>query len=66
MIRLTPGMEDIMARDIRLVQTGGIHYNNKWNDDKQSINGNYKMLQLNVNGVSSTRIRIYFTRYFIF
>ena len=21
-----------------LVQTGGLHYNNKWNDDKQSLN----------------------------
>ncbi len=35
------------------VKTGGIHYNNKWNDDKQSINGNYKILQLNVNGESA-------------
>ena len=38
-----------------LVQTGGLHYNNKWNDDKQSINANYKALQLYVNGASSTR-----------
>lgn len=36
-----------------LVQTGGLHYNNKWNDDKQSINGNYKILQLYVNGNSA-------------
>lgn len=38
-----------------LVQTGGLHYNNKWNDDKQSLNANYKALQLHVNGESSTR-----------
>ncbi|MBS1947757.1 MAG: TonB-dependent receptor [Bacteroidetes bacterium] len=37
-----------------LVQTGGLHYNNKWNDDKQSLNANYKILQLNVTGGSTT------------
>ncbi len=36
------------------VQTGGVHYNNKWDDDKQSINGNYKILDLTVNGTSNT------------
>ncbi len=38
-----------------LVQTGGLHFNNKWNDDKQSLNANYKALQLRVNSESSTR-----------
>jgi hypothetical protein len=37
-----------------LVQTGGLHYNNKWNDDKQNLNANYKILQLHVNGASAT------------
>ncbi len=37
-----------------LVQTGGLHYNNKWNDDKQSLNANYKILQLQVDGSSTT------------
>ena len=36
------------------VKTGGIHYNDKWNDDKQSLNFNYKILQLNVNGANGT------------
>ncbi len=36
------------------MKTGGIHYNNKWNDDKQSVNANYKILQLDVNGSSAT------------
>lgn len=36
------------------VKTGGIHYNTKWDDDKQSINGNYKILQLQVNNSSGT------------
>lgn len=38
-----------------LVQTGGLHYNTKWGNDKQSINGNYKILNLGVQGSSSTK-----------
>ncbi|MBS1933864.1 MAG: outer membrane beta-barrel protein [Bacteroidetes bacterium] len=37
-----------------LVQTAGVHYNNKWDDDKQNVNANYKILQLNVDGNSAT------------
>ncbi|HXB96202.1 MAG TPA: outer membrane beta-barrel protein [Puia sp.] len=36
------------------VKTGGLHYNNKWNDDLQSINGNYKYLELGVIGNNNT------------
>jgi hypothetical protein len=36
------------------VKTGGVHYNNKWNDDRQTINGNYKFMQLSVNGENTT------------
>jgi hypothetical protein len=36
------------------VKTGGVHYNNKWDDDKQSTNFNYKILQLNVTGSNGT------------
>ena len=36
------------------VQTGGAHYNNKWADDNQSFNGNYKILDLSVNGTNNT------------
>lgn len=43
------------GQGIPLVQTGGLHYNNKWDDDKQSLNTNYKALQLHVNGESATR-----------
>ncbi|HMH22763.1 MAG TPA: outer membrane beta-barrel protein [Puia sp.] len=35
------------------VRTGGVHYNTKWNDDHQSINGNYKFLQLNIKDSSN-------------
>ena len=37
-----------------LVQTGGLHFNNKWNDDKQSLNLNYKVINLSVDGSSTT------------
>jgi len=37
------------------VQTGGVHYNNKWNDDKQSVNANYKIMQLHVDGESGSQ-----------
>lgn len=36
------------------VKTGGLHYNDKWDDDHQFANANYKYMQLNVNGASST------------
>ena len=37
-----------------IVRTGGLHYNNKWEDDKQSINANYKIFQLSIGGSSIT------------
>lgn len=36
------------------VKTGGLHYNNKWDGDLTSFNGNYKVMQLNVTGNSTT------------
>jgi hypothetical protein len=36
------------------VKTGGLHYNDKWNDDRLSVNGNYKIIQLWVDGNSRT------------
>ncbi|HVM87005.1 MAG TPA: outer membrane beta-barrel protein [Puia sp.] len=44
-----------------LVQTGGLHYNNKWNDDKQNLNLNYKIMQLNVTGASATNTQTILT-----
>ena len=35
------------------VASGGLHYNNKWNEDKQTINANYKILDLDVTGTSA-------------
>jgi hypothetical protein len=36
------------------VKTGGVHFNNKWNDDAISLNGNYKYMDLSINGNSTT------------
>lgn len=36
------------------VKTGGLHFNNKWADDNISLNGNYKFMQLDVTGNSTT------------
>lgn len=36
------------------VKTGGLHFNNKWDDETQSINGNYKYMDLGVKGNSTT------------
>ncbi|HVI47242.1 MAG TPA: outer membrane beta-barrel protein [Chitinophaga sp.] len=45
------------GRGYPLVQTGGLHYNNKWNQDKQNINGNYKLMQLYVDGNSTEAVQ---------
>jgi hypothetical protein len=37
-----------------LARTGGLHYDDKWNSDKESINSNYKIGYLDVNGTSNT------------
>lgn len=39
---------------IPLTQTGGLHYNNKWNDDKQSVNANARTARLSTNGTTIT------------
>jgi hypothetical protein len=37
-----------------VARDGGFHYDNKWNKDKQSINGNYKISALDVDVVGNT------------
>jgi len=37
-----------------LARTGGVHFDNKWNSDKESINANYKIGYLDVDGTSNT------------
>lgn len=40
---------------IPVARTGGLHYDAKWNDDKESINTNYKIGSLDVTGEKNTR-----------
>ena len=35
---------------IPLARSGGVHYDAKWNNDKESVNGNYKIGSINVDG----------------
>jgi hypothetical protein len=35
---------------IPLARTGGVHYDSKWNSDKESINSNYKIGSLSIDG----------------
>ncbi|WEK19127.1 MAG: outer membrane beta-barrel family protein [Candidatus Pedobacter colombiensis] len=39
---------------IPLARTGGMHYDTKWNKDKQTINTNYKIGSLGVKGTKNT------------
>jgi outer membrane receptor protein involved in Fe transport len=42
------------GQGIPLTRNGGLHYDSKWNSDKESINANYKAGSLEVNGNSNT------------
>ncbi len=37
-----------------LAQTGGLHYDSKWDDDKQVVNTNYKIGSLIIDGLNNT------------
>lgn len=41
------------GRGLPLARTGGVHYDNKWNNDKESVNTNYKAGSINVEGISN-------------
>ncbi|MGN8072236.1 outer membrane beta-barrel family protein [Mucilaginibacter sp. SG564] len=43
------------GQGIPLARTGGAHYDTKWNSDKESINTNYKVGSLNVDGTTNTQ-----------
>lgn len=42
------------GRGYPLVQSGGLHFNNKWNQDRQDAGGNYKFMKLYMDGNSSS------------
>ncbi|MGZ3813612.1 MAG: outer membrane beta-barrel protein [Mucilaginibacter sp.] len=41
------------GQGIPIARTGGVHYDNKWDNDKQSINTNFKIGSLTIDGTSS-------------
>ncbi len=43
------------GQGLPVVKTGGLHFNNKWNQDKQSLNLNYKILDLDMTGEKANR-----------
>jgi hypothetical protein len=43
------------GQGIPLARTGGAHYDTKWNNDKETINTNYKVGSLNVDGTRNTQ-----------
>jgi len=45
------------GQGIPLARTGGVHYDNKWDADKQAINTNYKIGTLNVDGNRSNLVQ---------
>jgi hypothetical protein len=40
------------GQGIPTARTGGLHYDSKWNGDKESINTNYKVGSINIDGVA--------------
>ncbi|WP_428329752.1 outer membrane beta-barrel protein [Mucilaginibacter sp.] len=42
------------GQGIPIARTGGVHYDTKWNGDKESINGNYKIGSLTVDGTNTS------------
>ncbi len=43
------------GQGIPLARSGGVHYDTKWNSDKESINTNFKIGSLNVDGTRNTQ-----------
>jgi hypothetical protein len=43
------------GQGIPTARNGGAHYENKWNSDKESINANYKIGSLNIDGVNDSQ-----------
>jgi hypothetical protein len=42
------------GRGIPKATTGGVHYDTKWGGDKQTLNANYKIGKLDIDGTSNT------------
>lgn len=48
------GSESYYGQGLPKSWSGAVHYSNKFNDDKQHINGSYRFNKLNAEGVSNT------------
>lgn len=53
-VYVSGGRSDYNGQGIPVARTGGLHYDSKWNQDKESINTNFKGSYLNVEGTSNT------------
>jgi len=42
------------GKGVPIATSGGLHYDTKWNSDKESLNTNYKLGSMQVNGVTTT------------
>jgi hypothetical protein len=45
------------GQGIPIANTGGLHYDNKWDTDKKSINTNYKIGSLDVDGSRNSQVQ---------
>lgn len=43
------------GKGLPIARTGGLHYDNKWNNDKLNVNTNYKIGALTVDGTSNVQ-----------
>jgi len=42
------------GKGVPVTQSGGVHYDTKWDDDKKSLNTNYKAGNIDVTGITTT------------
>jgi len=42
------------GKGLPVTQSGGVHYDDKWNNDKESLNTNYKVGAIDLTGVTTT------------
>ena len=45
------------GKGVPVTSSGGAHYDSKWNGDKQTINTNFKIGQIQLNGVTTSTIQ---------
>ncbi|MGZ3756907.1 MAG: outer membrane beta-barrel protein [Mucilaginibacter sp.] len=43
------------GKGLPIARSGGVHFDNKWNSDKESINANYKIGSIQVDGLTTSQ-----------